>query len=202
MRVLTIQSLSLLCFLGGLFVAHESTAWSIDGENDQIMDPIGSEGDEKGSSSRTDRPSRRFLAGLKGSYLAAFSDDSVDHYGGGGVFFGVLVVPNWLELELSARTAVGRERAMFPIDLLFKVPFHHVANIHPYIGIGPSFVSGIVQEQGGRVTANYFGGCVSAGSYFWVSPAFGVVVEFNYRLIFEDVRVNSVGASVGVATGW
>lgn len=94
------------------------------------------------------------------------------------------VVPDWLEIELAAGVLRYEAGALFPIDLLFKKPFHTHHHVTPYIAVGPSLeiiIAGtrkIYPGVGGRV-----------GTYVWATKHFGFDIEFGYNSVFEHGEV-------------
>ncbi|MCP4676873.1 MAG: hypothetical protein GY854_15430 [Deltaproteobacteria bacterium] len=138
-----------------------------------------------------------FFAGAKGSYLLGFAHGDIHHFGGGGVFFEVLLIPHWLEIELCVRALGNSHGVILPIDVLLKIPFHVNEVFHPFIGLGPTVVPSFMGEN-----EIFFGGVVALGSYFWVTHSWAVTAELNYNLIYEHGVVNEVGVNVGVAYGW
>lgn len=138
-----------------------------------------------------------FVLGAKGSYLAGFSDGQVHHFGGGGLFLELSVVPHWLELEYGIRVMTDGHAVAFPMDLLLKMPFVVSDVVHPFVGLGPTLVP---VANGGINT--HVGGVVSAGTYLWAWTWGGFVVEANYNLIAEAHLVHEVGGNGGFAFRW
>ncbi len=178
----------MLSIFGGFSVHAEE---SISEEQDPHHEEDGhSAGDEH-------EGGHRFFVGAKGSYLAGFAEEETHHFGGGGLFFEVLAVPHWLEIELFVRVMGNSHGVILPIDLLLKVPVHINDVFHPFIGLGPTVVPSFIGDA-----AVHFGGVVALGSYFWVSPSFAIVAELNYNLVYEHGLVHEAGVNVGVAYGW
>jgi len=132
--------------------------------------------------------------GAKGSYLAALDHGHTSHLGGGGIFAEVMVIPEWLEIELEVRIFSGHGTSL-PIDLLFKKPFHLSSKTDFFLGVGPTVVP--VFAPGGNTT--HFGGAFVAGIYYWLTPHLGVVLEADYNLISSHGAVHELGSGVGFA---
>ncbi|MGB1016197.1 MAG: hypothetical protein ACPG4T_18825 [Nannocystaceae bacterium] len=94
------------------------------------------------------------------------------------------VIPNWLEIELAAGVLAYPEGALFPIDLLFKKPFHIHHKFTPYIAVGPSLE---VILAASREVLPGVGGRV--GAYIWLTKHFGFDIEAGYNSVFEPVGV-------------
>lgn len=135
-------------------------------------------------------------AGVKGGYLAGFAHGEVAHSGGGGAFVEWTAVQGWLELELGARY-LGGHGHLLPIDLLAKKPFHLTDTVHPYLGLGPTFVLAFADG-----TSVHYGLATVAGSYLWLAKHIGLLAELNYNLVYEDGAVHEVGAAAGLAFRW
>ncbi len=181
-------AVSLLPVLSGLSVSAEESK----GEE---ADPHQEEHEHAEGDAHED--GHRFFVGAKGSYLAEFAEEETHHFGGGGLFFEVLAVPHWLEIELFVRAMGNSHGVKLPIDLLLKVPIHVNDVFHPFIGLGPTVVPSFIGD-----TAVHFGGVVALGSYFWVSPSWAIVAELNYNFVYEHGLVHEAGVNVGVAYGW
>lgn len=103
------------------------------------------------------------------------------------------VIPDWLEIELTAGAHAYPKGALLPIDLLFKKPFHTHHRVTPYIAIGPS-VEFIFAH-----TRNVYAGVGGrAGTYLWVTKHFGFDIEAGYNAVFEHGQVaHDIVAEVG-----
>ncbi len=170
---------------------HDSSA----GHHDEVTDR--SHGQDKHDGEHGD--GHRFFVGIKGSYIAAFGHGETHHLGGGGLFFELLVIPNWLEIELCARAMANNHLVSVPIDVLFKIPFHINETVHPFVGIGPTVV---LQHSKDAETEVFFGGVLAAGSYFWFAESWAFIAELNYNLVYEHGIVNELGVNIGLAYGW
>ncbi len=137
------------------------------------------------------------FVGAKGSYLVGFAHGEIHHFGGGGGFFEVLLIPHWLEIELCVRALGNSHGVILPIDVLLKIPFHVSEVFHPFVGLGPTAVPSFLGKN-----EIFFGGVVALGSYFWVSNSWAIAAELNYNLIYEHGVVNEVGVNAGIVYGW
>ncbi len=204
--------------LMGLILLVASTAFAEEGDehhgDSHSEHPDGQHGDEHhgdehhgdehhgehadGHSHSEHSDGHRFFLGAKASYMTQFAHGHVNHLAGGGVFFEVLAIPNWLEIELFGRVMGGGDLMMFPIDLVLKKPFHINETVHPFIGIGATVVPTIIDDK----TEVFFGGLVAVGSYFWLTQTVGIVAELNYNLVYEHGIANEVGVNAGIVLGF
>ncbi len=140
----------------------------------------------------------RYLAGVFGVVLGALAEEGTTAHVGVGAFFEMLVIPNWLEIELSTRVLSAETGVELPIELLFKKPFHLTHWFHPFIGIGPALVPAFL-EEGNSV---HGGGASTIGAYFWLTSDLALLAEFNYNLIYDKGLVHELGGSFGALLGW
>lgn len=100
--------------------------------------------------------------------------------GGFGIFYERTLVPEWLELELSANILWTRTGPHVPLDVVFKKPFHVSHRFDPYVGIGAAVTLGLGEE---RFVAPGIVGTV--GWYTWINARWGWLVEFDYAASAE-----------------
>jgi hypothetical protein len=139
---------------------------------------------------------RHYVMGTLGAYEYGIAEHEEAHLGGWGLFFELGLVPH-LELEFLVKMMGGKEFMVVPIDILLKVPFHPIPEVHPFIGFGPSmsFVfNGGVKE--------HYGGVVVVGSHFWASKGFGFLAEASYTLAYGHGLVHAIGGAVGMQARW
>ncbi len=139
----------------------------------------------------------RLLFGAKGAAAWAASGHGNTALYGGGVFGEVSVVHGWLEIELGAKLLTAKGGGLHvPIDLLIKKPFA-TDKATFFLGIGPALT--VVSHH--HETHAYFGIAGVAGVYLWLAPSFGILLEANDSVVFEDEVVNELGGAVGVVFG-
>jgi len=140
---------------------------------------------------------RRFLVGAKGTYLMSFPHGEIHHFGGGGVFFELVLVKRWLEMEFSVKGLTDGHAAVLPIEVLLKIPFHVNEVFHPFVGLGPAVVPTFEEEN-----EVFFGGVAEVGAHIWVRPSWALLAALGYGLTYEHGLVNEASVSVGFAYGW
>ncbi len=98
-----------------------------------------------------------------------------------GVLYERTFIPDLLEVEFSTISVYGGNKAAFPVDLVFKVPWNVSNVVELYFGLGPAVTIAVTEEFKFHV-----GGIASLGSYLWVSKQVGVLLEFDYALAQEE----------------
>lgn len=137
----------------------------------------------------------RLAAGLKGGYLLGKGHGPAVHYGGGGPFFEVVVVPRWLEAELGFMLLSSSHGTIMPIDLLAKIPVHISHSVHGYFGVGPTVVISFAEPD---ATA-HIGLASLLGATFLLSPRWGILVEGGYNMVVEQgSTVHELAVNSGV----
>ncbi len=119
-----------------------------------------------------------------------------------GLFYERVLLPGWLEVELTGLGDITLEEpyevTFLPFDLHFKKPFHPSPSWTPYVGLGPAM----------DVTANsepevFFGGSLVAGAYLWFKPHFGLDLELDYNFIREEGEwVHQIMPALGPVVRW
>jgi len=139
------------------------------------------------SSHHKERPN---LVGLRVGYLGVSEAAAADEreflsFVFVGVSYERTLIHERLEAEVSVPVALptGDEgNTTMPIDLHFKVPFHPIESLSPYVAAGPSLELVFADAQ----TEALFGLSFAAGTYCWFTPRVGVDVEVDYNLVFRD----------------
>lgn len=137
-----------------------------------------------------------WLLGLKGVQLTAIPSEGETLIGGGlGLFAERTAIPGWLEIELSASFVriESENEWIVPIDVLLKKPFHVGSGVCPYLAIG-STVSLVTDGEGLTVGV---GGVVVVGTYIWLSDSWGIDVEVDYALLYEEGVQHEVTVAAG-----
>jgi hypothetical protein len=139
----------------------------------------------------------RFLVGAKGTYLMSFPHGEIHHLGGGGVFFEIVLIQRWLEMEFSVKGLTGGHGAVLPIEVLLKIPFHVNEVFEPFVGLGLAVVPSFGEEN-----EVFFGGVAEVGAHIWVHPSWSLLAAVGYGLTYEHGLVNEAAVSLGFAYGW
>lgn len=119
-------------------------------------------------------------------------------HGGGNLFLEVLVVENWLEMELGVSTLGADGGVEVPMVLLVKKPFHLHRRVELMVGLGPALVA----YSGTPKDGAFFGFDVVADFMFWPSHSVGFWVEPSYDLVLRSGVAHSLGWTGGVLFGW
>lgn len=99
-----------------------------------------------------------------------------------GVSIGVerVLVPGWLDAEVSVLVAPGAGGLTLPIDLVLKKPFEFTHELEGFIGVG---LATEWFEAGESETA--YGAASQLGAYYWVDPHFALAFEGEYNLLLS-----------------
>lgn len=99
-----------------------------------------------------------------------------------GVSLGVerVLVPGWLDAEVSVLIAPGTGGLTLPIDLVLKKPFEFTHELEGFIGIG---LATEWFEAGEAETA--YGAASQLGAYYWVDSHFALAFEGEYNLLLS-----------------
>ena len=119
-----------------------------------------------------------WIAGFKALGVAEFVPESGTHTGAGtSLSLERNVVDGWLEVELVVNAAVVEDVWIFPIDVLFKKPFH-IGPFCPYVGIG-----GAAKFHEGHLDEPVFGATLATGAYYWFGDHMGLDLEIAYDVM-------------------
>lgn len=124
----------------------------------------------------------RFNLALTGTLLGRFSEEGVELLRGGGLTFGVALVPHHLDLEVTAHVLLAPEGFEVPVDLVAVVPFRVNRWFEPYIAAGGTVVPFALGER----TGLYYGIATVLGTHFWLTHTAGFIVEFNYNALWNS----------------
>jgi hypothetical protein len=99
-----------------------------------------------------------------------------------GVSIGVerVLVPGWLDAEVSVLLAPGTGGLTLPIDLVLKKPFEFSHEVEGFIGLG---LATEWFEAGESETA--YGVASQLGVYYWMDPHFALAFEGEYNLLLN-----------------
>jgi hypothetical protein len=155
------------------------------------------DGDESHAHGADQTYHRQYAMGTMGAYEYAVGEHEEAHLGGWGLFFELGLVPH-LELEFLVKLMGGKELMSVPIDILLKVPFHPIPEVHPFIGFGPTVAFAMNAEE----MKVHYGGVVAAGSHFWASKGFGFLVEASYTLAYGHSLIHDIVGAAGLVARW
>lgn len=121
--------------------------------------------------------------------------ETIEHHLGVSVAFERTLVPGWLAAELHVLLAPGAHGLTLPVELLVKKPFELSPEVEAFVGLGLAtewIKAGVYEPQYGFASV--------LGSYFWVNPLFGLVLETDYSLLssreIEHELVLAAGGAV------
>jgi hypothetical protein len=99
-----------------------------------------------------------------------------------GVSIGVerVLVPGWLDGEISVLLAPGSGGLTLPIDLVLKKPFEFSHEVEGFIGLG---LATEWFEAGDSETA--YGAASQLGVYYWMDRHFALAFEGEYNLLLN-----------------
>lgn len=131
-----------------------------------------------------------FITGLEVSYWAGSKQDFV----GPGLFWGLVLIPERLDLEVTVHSMVGGSVYSVPIDVAFKVPFRIGRWFIPYIAAAPVL---FIEKEDGATTHDW--AAQLAGGLALNMPGFNwrLYVEGDYNFRFWQDIVHQGGFSVG-----
>jgi hypothetical protein len=136
--------------------------------------------------------------GVMGVYAAGFHHDDVIHHGGVGLFYKILAVPDWLLVEVAAKSVFSEHGTHVPLELSVRKPFHIGEHLHLAPGIGPLFILTFHDEE--VETAFGIGG--GLGVSYWLTSWGGVKMELGYELHFGEELSHELVTAAGVVFGW
>ncbi|HTV17127.1 MAG TPA: hypothetical protein VMG12_00610 [Polyangiaceae bacterium] len=120
---------------------------------------------------------------VRGEEAEAEEGEGEEHVlGRVGVSIGVerVIVPGWLEAEVSVLIAPGEGGITLPIDLVIKKPFEFSHELEAFIGVG---LATSWLKAGESETA--YGAASQAGVYYWMDKHFALAFEGEYNLLLS-----------------
>jgi hypothetical protein len=113
-----------------------------------------------------------------------------------GVSLGVerVLVPGWLDVEVSVLMAPGAGGLTLPIDLVLKKPFELSPTVEAFIGLG---LATEWFEAGESETA--YGAASQLGVYYWLDSHFALAFEGEYNLLLSPETEHEVVLASGGA---
>jgi len=113
-----------------------------------------------------------------------------------GVSIGIerVLIPGWLDVEMSVLVAPGPHGLTLPIDLVLKKPFELSHRLEACIGAG---LATEWYEDGKAETA--YGLSTQLGGYYWVDPHWAVVLDGEYNLLLHPETAHEFVLASGAA---
>lgn len=113
-----------------------------------------------------------------------------------GVSIGVerVLIPGWLDAELSVLFAPGPNGLTLPIDLVLKKPFELSHSLEAFVGAG---LATEWFEDGEAETA--YGLSTTLGGYYWVDPHIAIVLDGEYNLLLHPETAHELVLASGAA---
>lgn len=113
-----------------------------------------------------------------------------------GISLGVerVLIPGWLDAELSVLFAPGPNGLTLPIDLVLKKPFELTRELEACIGAG---LATEWFEDGEAETA--YGISTQLGGYYWVDPHVAIVLDGEYNLLLHPETAHEFVIASGAA---
>ena len=113
-----------------------------------------------------------------------------------GVSIGVerVLIPGWLDAEMSVLFAPGPNGLTLPIDLVLKKPFELGQHLEACIGAG---LATEWYEDGKAETA--YGLSTQVGGYYWIDPHWAVVLDGEYNLLLHPETAHELVLASGAA---
>ncbi|MCP4678371.1 MAG: hypothetical protein GY854_23235 [Deltaproteobacteria bacterium] len=133
---------------------------------------------------------QHFLTGLDIAWWAQGGKDSL----GPGLMWGLVLIQEKLEMELTIHSLVSGKINSIPIDLIFKVPFRVGLWLVPYFGVGPMLIIDRTQSR----TWHDFA-IAAAGGIAVNIPGFDwrIFLEGNYNFRFWEEVAHQGGGTFG-----
>lgn len=112
-------------------------------------------------------------------HMAAHGSEVMTHVGVSFSFERTLI-DGWLATEINVLLSPGEGGPTVPVELFLKKPFALSPMAEPFVGVG------LATEwlQAGEYEPQ-FGLASVLGSYFWVDPSLGLVLETEYSLLLS-----------------
>lgn len=144
----------------------------------------------EGNSQEEGPGEEHFSTGLDLSSLWSPGEDVV----GPGFTWGLILISNKLEMELSVHSLVGGQVNSIPIGLLFKMPFTLGHLFVPYLGAGPVL---IFDREKLRTTHDFAASAVLGLAFRVPQARWRIFLEGDYNFRFWQAYVHQGGLSAG-----
>lgn len=113
-----------------------------------------------------------------------------------GVSIGIerVLIPGWLDAEMSVLFAPGPNGLTLPIDLVLKKPLVLSQHLEACIGAG---LATEWYEDGSAESA--YGLSTQLGGYYWIDPHWAVVLDAEYNLLLHPETAHELVLASGAA---
>lgn len=113
-----------------------------------------------------------------------------------GVSLGIerVLIPGWLDAEMSVLFAPGPNGLTLPIDLVLKKPFELGRHVEACIGAG---LATEWYEDGQAEVA--YGLSTQLGGYYWIDSHWAVVLDGEYNLLLHPETAHELVLASGAA---
>lgn len=132
--------------------------------------------------------------GLVAAEAAEAGGDRVLRRVGVELGFERVLVPGWLEAEVSVLIAPGTGGLTLPVDLILKKPFELSSSVEGFVGLG---LATEWFEAGEPETA--YGAASRLGAYYWLDSQFGLAFEGEYNLLLHPETAHEFVLASGAA---
>jgi hypothetical protein len=132
-----------------------------------------------------------------GAAFGSYPPHDVDTHFGGALGLSLGVIPEKLDVDLTAQFVSSESGSLLPISLLMKRPFYISRVVRPYVGAGLRIEVPITSSD-----ETHLGIATSYGSYFWFKPNLGLFAEVNANVMFAHRGTPEAGMTTGLAVGF
>jgi hypothetical protein len=105
-----------------------------------------------------------------------------------------VLVPGWLEAEITALFAPGEGGLTLPVDVVLKKPFELTHEWEAFVGLG---LATEWFEAGEQETAYGLG--TQLGGHYWLDEHFAIELEGEYNLLLHPETAHEVVVAAGGA---
>lgn len=131
-----------------------------------------------------------FLTGLDFSYWASEDENTY----GPGLSWGLILVPGYLEMQVTVGAMIGQQTYTVPIELRFSVPFELASWLDLFVAAGPTLLFDRIESTWEHDFA------ASASLGLELNPPgmeWGVRVQGDYNLRLVQEILHTGGFTVG-----
>lgn len=122
------------------------------------------------------------------------SGDELLQLAGVAISYERVLVPGWLEAEITALFAPGEGGLTLPVDVVLKKPFELTHEWEAFVGLG---LATEWFESGERETAYGLG--TQLGGHYWLDEHFALELEGEYNLLVHPETAHEVVVAAGGA---
>jgi hypothetical protein len=130
----------------------------------------------------------------EGSEGEAGAEGEVLQRAGVAISYERVLIPGWLEAEITALFAPGEGGLTLPVDLVLKKPFELTHEWEAFVGLG---LATEWFEAGEQETAYGLG--TQLGGHYWLDEHFAIELEGEYNLLLHPETAHEVVVAAGGA---